>query len=42
MDFSLKESLGLMVALVVGAMVIGAFLHFGLFQGISDILQGVI
>lgn len=41
MDLSLKEALGLMISIMVGAMVIGAFLHFSLFQNIINIFEGV-
>ena len=41
MDLSMKEALGLIVAVVAVAVIIGALLHFGLFEGIGKAIEGV-
>lgn len=42
MDFSLKESLGLLIGLAVCAMVFYALLNFGFFDSIGQIIGGVL
>ena len=42
MDFSLKEAMGIVVALVASAIVFLTLLNFGFFDGIGKIIEKVI